>query len=107
MPKITLEKGSWGDYTAYVDGVEVPREKGSIKLDRADSLEAVVRPQAQVFLLAKLPRFRQCLDRLIDGTGPHRLQIRHPEKPQLLHHGTSHTAHLTCLGYPNQGGLGK
>ena len=42
MSKITLEKGSWGDYTAYVDGVEVPREKGSIKLDRADLLEAVL-----------------------------------------------------------------
>lgn len=42
MSKITLEKGSWGDYTAYIDGVEVPREKGSIKLDRADLLEAVL-----------------------------------------------------------------
>ena len=42
MSKITLEKGSWGDYTAYFDGVEVPRETGSIKLDRADLLEAVL-----------------------------------------------------------------
>lgn len=42
MSKITLEKGSWGDYTAYIDGVEVPRESGSIKLDRADLLEAVL-----------------------------------------------------------------
>ena len=42
MSKITLEKGSWGDYTAYIDGVEVPREPGSIKLDRADLLEAVL-----------------------------------------------------------------
>jgi hypothetical protein len=42
MPKITLEKGSWGDYTAYIDGVEVPREPGSIKLDRADLLEQVL-----------------------------------------------------------------
>ena len=42
MSKITLEKGSWGDYTAYVDGVEVPREAGSIKLDRADLLEQVL-----------------------------------------------------------------
>ena len=42
MSKITLEKGSWGDYTAYIDGVEVPREPGSIKLDRADLLEQVL-----------------------------------------------------------------
>ncbi len=42
MSKITLEKGSWGDYTAYIDGVEVERESGSIKLDRADLLEAVL-----------------------------------------------------------------
>lgn len=42
MSKITLEKGSWGDYTAYIDGVEVEREKGSVKLDRADLLEQVL-----------------------------------------------------------------
>ena len=42
MSKITLEKGSWGDYTAYIDGVEIEREPGSIKLDRADLLEAVL-----------------------------------------------------------------
>jgi hypothetical protein len=42
MSKITLEKGSWGDYTAYIDGVEVPREPGSIKLDRAELIEAVL-----------------------------------------------------------------
>ena len=29
MPKITLEKGSWGDYTAYIDGVEVPHDEGT------------------------------------------------------------------------------
>jgi len=42
VSKITLEKGSWGDYTAYIDSVEVERESGSIKLDRADLLEAVL-----------------------------------------------------------------
>lgn len=42
MSKITLVKGSWGDYTAYIDGVEVEREPGSIKLDRADLLEVVL-----------------------------------------------------------------
>ncbi len=42
MSKITLERGSWGDYTAYIDGVEVPCEPGSIKLDRADLLESVL-----------------------------------------------------------------
>ena len=38
--KITLEKGSWGDYDAYIDGVKV--EMGGVKLDRADVLELVL-----------------------------------------------------------------
>lgn len=41
-PKITLEKSSWGDYTAYIDGVEFKRAEGSIKLDRAELLEEVL-----------------------------------------------------------------
>ena len=40
MPKITMEKGSWGDWTAYVDGVEVKTQ--GIKLDRAELLELVL-----------------------------------------------------------------
>lgn len=40
MPKITLEKGPWGDYTAYIDGVEV--EMTGVKLDRAELLELVL-----------------------------------------------------------------
>ena len=40
MSKITLEKGSWGDYDAYIDGVKV--EMGGVKLDRADVLELVL-----------------------------------------------------------------
>jgi hypothetical protein len=40
MSKITLEKGSWGDYTAYIDGVEF--ETTGVKLDRADLLEQVL-----------------------------------------------------------------
>jgi hypothetical protein len=42
MTTITLEKGSWGDYTAFIDGVEVDREPGSVKLDRAALLEQVL-----------------------------------------------------------------
>jgi hypothetical protein len=42
MSKITLEKGSWGDYTAYIDGVEFKRPKDSVKLDRAELLEEVL-----------------------------------------------------------------
>ena len=42
MSKITLKKGAWGDYTAYIDGVEVERAKDSVKLDRADLLEEVL-----------------------------------------------------------------
>ena len=37
MPKITLEKGSWGDWTAYIDGTEVKTQ--GIKLDRCELLE--------------------------------------------------------------------
>jgi hypothetical protein len=40
MSKITLEKGSWGDYTAYIDGVEF--KTTGVKLDRADLLEQVL-----------------------------------------------------------------
>ena len=40
MSKITLEKGSWGDYDAYIDGVKV--EMTGVKLDRADVLELVL-----------------------------------------------------------------
>lgn len=40
MSKITLEKGSWGDYTAYIDGVEF--KTPGVKLDRADLLEQVL-----------------------------------------------------------------
>ena len=40
MSKITLEKGSWGDYDAYIDGVKV--EMGGVKLDRAELLEQVL-----------------------------------------------------------------
>lgn len=40
MSKITLEKGSWGDYTAYIDGVEF--KTLGVKLDRADLLEQVL-----------------------------------------------------------------
>ena len=40
MSKITLEKGPWGDYDAYIDGVQV--EMGGVKLDRADVLELVL-----------------------------------------------------------------
>jgi len=63
VSKITLEKGSWGDYTAYIDGVEVEREPGSVKLDRADLLEAV---------LAKMgieveTRFHYYVTREVDG----------------------------------------
>ena len=38
--KITLEKGPWGDYDAYIDGVKV--ENKGVKLDRADLLEEVL-----------------------------------------------------------------
>lgn len=40
MSKITLEKGSWGDWTAYIDGVEF--NTAGVKLDRADLLEQVL-----------------------------------------------------------------
>jgi len=40
MSKITLEKGSWGDYDAYIDGVKV--EHKGVKLDRAELLEQVL-----------------------------------------------------------------
>ena len=40
MSKITLERGSWGDYTAYIDGVEF--ETTGVKLDRAALLEMVL-----------------------------------------------------------------
>jgi len=40
MSKITLEKGSWGDWTAYVDGVEF--KTAGVKLDRADLIEQVL-----------------------------------------------------------------
>ena len=40
MSKITLEKGSWGDYDAYIDGVKV--EIAGVKLDRAELLEQVL-----------------------------------------------------------------
>ena len=40
MSKITLEKGPWGDYDAYIDGVKV--ENKGVKLDRADLLEEVL-----------------------------------------------------------------
>ncbi len=42
MSKITLEKGSWGDYTAYIDGVEFKRPGMGVKLDRAELLEEVL-----------------------------------------------------------------
>ena len=42
MAKITLEKGSLGGYTAYIDGVEVKGAKYSMSLDRADLLEEVL-----------------------------------------------------------------
>jgi ribosomal protein L12E/L44/L45/RPP1/RPP2 len=40
MSKITLEKGPWGDYDAYIDGVKV--ENKGVKLDRAELLEQVL-----------------------------------------------------------------
>lgn len=40
MSKITLERGSWGDYDAYIDGVKV--ENKGVKLDRAALLEQVL-----------------------------------------------------------------
>ena len=42
MSKITLEKGSWGDYTAYIDGVKFERPKDSVKLDSASLIEEVL-----------------------------------------------------------------
>ena len=42
MSKITLEKGSWGDYEAYIDGVKFERPKDSVILDRANLLEEVL-----------------------------------------------------------------
>jgi len=41
MSKITLEKGSWGDWTAYIDGEEVKVSNG-VLLDRAELLERVL-----------------------------------------------------------------
>ena len=41
MSKITLEKGSWGDYDAYIDGVEVKVSEG-VLLDRAVLLDRVL-----------------------------------------------------------------
>ena len=40
MSKITLEKGPWCDYDAYIDGVKV--ENKGVKLDRAELLEQVL-----------------------------------------------------------------
>lgn len=42
MFKITLEKGSWGDYTAYIDGVKFERTKDSVILDRTQLIEEVL-----------------------------------------------------------------
>ena len=42
MSKITLEKGSWGDYTAYIDGVPFHTYGAGVKLDRAQLLEDVL-----------------------------------------------------------------
>ena len=41
MSKITLEKGSWGDWTAYIDGEEAKVSNG-VLLDRAELLERVL-----------------------------------------------------------------
>jgi hypothetical protein len=63
MSKITLEKGSWGDYTAYIDGVEVKCESGSVKLDRADLLEEVL---AQMGIEVET-KFHYYVTRTVDG----------------------------------------
>ena len=42
MTKIVIEKGSWGDYTAFVDGVPFHTYGKGVKLDRADLLEDVL-----------------------------------------------------------------
>lgn len=42
MSKITLEKGPWGDYTAYIDGVPFHTYGKGVKLDRAELLEDVL-----------------------------------------------------------------
>ena len=41
MSKITLEKGSWGDWIAYIDGEEAKVIDG-VLLDRAELLERVL-----------------------------------------------------------------
>lgn len=41
MSKITLEKGSWGDWTAYIDGEEAKVSNG-VLLDRGELLERVL-----------------------------------------------------------------
>lgn len=42
MSKITLERGPWGDYTAYIDGVPFHTYGNGVKLDRAELLEDVL-----------------------------------------------------------------
>ena len=42
MAKITLERGSWGDYTAYIDGVKFERPKDSVILDSSKLIEEVL-----------------------------------------------------------------
>lgn len=61
MSKITLEKGSWGDYTAYIDGVEF--KTTGVKLDRADLLEQVL---AKIGVEVET-RFHYYVTRTVDG----------------------------------------